>query len=202
MLLIPNKDNDKKVGSLYSITNLKVSDVNLPIHYNKRFCGCSFDWLSFVTKSSFVILFNPFRNKIINLPQLERHRGYRRNAKQCTIQKLTLSPDPSEDSDCLVVGIFGEYSNLVFMKLGDESWTYEDHVHGELFSNVLYYKGQVLTIDHRSELISLDVSINQKNVLAPRDLEYAYKTYLVETSNKDLLQLWRFFESFVAGGKV
>ncbi|XP_059431542.1 uncharacterized protein LOC132165053 [Corylus avellana] len=154
MLLIPNKDNNKKVGSLYSITNLKISNVNLPIHYNKRCCGSSFDWLSFVTKSSFVILFNPIRNEKINLSQLERHRGYRRNVKQCTVKKLKLSPDPSEDSDWLVEGIFGEYSDLVFMKLGDESWTY--HVHGELFSNVLYYKGQVLAIDHRSELISLD----------------------------------------------
>ena len=101
-------------------------------------------------------------------------RGYRRNAKQYIVKKLTLSSDPAEGSDYLVVAIFGEYSDLVFMKLGDVSWTYVDHVHGQLFSDVLYYKGQVLAIDHRSELVFLDVNTSQKNILAPRDLEYAY----------------------------
>jgi hypothetical protein len=199
MLMIPNIDNNKKARSLYSIIDRRISDVNLSIPYN-RCCGSSFGWLSFVTESSFVILFNPFKNTKICLPQLEK-------LKQYTVKKLTLSSDPAENSDCLAclaVAIFGEHSDLVFMKLGDESWTYVDHVHG--FSDVLYYKGHVLAIDHRNELVSLDINTGQKNILAPQDLEYpyktylenvyAYETYLVEMSNGDLLLLRRFFESF------
>ncbi|XP_059431515.1 F-box protein At2g17036-like [Corylus avellana] len=195
-LLVPSKDNIEKARSLYSITDRTISDVTLPVPYNRRrCCGSSFGWLSFVTNTSSIILFNPFRNKKIRLPQLQKLTVYtRKSGKQYTVKKVTLSSDPAEDSDCLVVAIFGEFSDLVFMKLGDESWTYVEHEYGHLFSDVLYYKGQVLAIDHRSELISLDVNTNKKNVLAPQDLEHAYQTYLVETSNGDLFLLRRFFD--------
>jgi hypothetical protein len=201
MLLVPSKDNKKKARSLYSITDQKTLDINLYIPYNIRCCGSSFGWLSFVTKNSFIILFNPFKNMKIYLPQLERLKDYRKNFKRYIVKKLTLSSDPAEGSDCLVVAIFGGYYSLVFMKLGDKSWTYVDVERGQLFSDVLYYKGQVLAIDHRGELISLDVNTNQKNILAPRDLEYAFGTYLVEISNGDLLLLRRFFETYLPGGQ-
>jgi hypothetical protein len=95
--------------------------------YNSRRC--------FVTNTSSITLFNPFRNKKIRLPHLQKLRGYTTKlGKQYTVKNFTLSLDPVEDSDCLVVAIFGEYSDLVFMKLGDKSWIYVDHE--QLFSDI------------------------------------------------------------------
>ncbi|KAE8022936.1 hypothetical protein FH972_008697 [Carpinus fangiana] len=195
MLLIPGKDNNDKVQSLYSITDQRISDVNLSIPYNRRCCGSSLGWLSFVTESSFILLFNPFKNTKIYLPRLEKIID-RVNAKQYMVRKLTLSSDPAENSDCLVVVIFGAFSDLVFMKLGDESWTYVDIGDACWFFDVLYYKGHVLAINQRGMLVSLDVNTGQPNILAPQDLEHAYQTYLVEISNGDLLLLRRFVKSY------
>jgi hypothetical protein len=203
MLLIPSKHNINKARSLYSITDWSISDINLPMPYNsRRCCGSSSGWLSFVTNTSSITLFNPFRNKKIRLPQLQKIRGYaRKSGKQYTVQKVTLSSDPTtlEDSDCLVVAIFGEFNHLAFLKLGDESWTDVDEEKELVLGDVLYYKGQVLAIDHRGELLSIDVNTNLKKTLAPRDFEYANQTYLVETFMGDLLMIWRFLASWPFG---
>jgi hypothetical protein len=140
MLLILNKDNNEKARSLYNITDRRISDVNLYISYKRRCCGSSFDWLSFITESYFIILFNPFKNMKIYFTQLKKLIDCM-NAKQYTVQKLTLSSDLAENSNCLVVAIFGNHCNLVFMKLGDESWTYVDDGDGAWFSYILYFKG-------------------------------------------------------------
>ncbi|GLT70289.1 hypothetical protein SLA2020_423800 [Shorea laevis] len=168
MLLIPSKKNNKKARSLYSITDRKISDVNLPMPYNRRCCGSSFGWLSFATNTSCITLFNPFRNAKIHLPQLFEVSRMYGNRYEYTVAKVTLSSDPtsSRDQNCLVVAIFGEVNNLAFMKLGDESWTYYADVdHKELeFSDVIYFKGQVLALDHQRGLVSIDVNTNQKKV--------------------------------------
>jgi hypothetical protein len=205
LLQIPNKDNTKRTRNLYSITNRKISDVNqLSMPYNRRCCGSSFGWLSFVTNSTCITLFNPFRNAEIRLPHILR--GYRiyGNKYEHAVAKVTLSSDPaSSPEDCLVVAMFGEYNELAFMKLGDQSWTYVE-VDKDLefvFSDVSYFKGQVLALDHRSGIVSIDVNINKKKKLALVDLEYAYETYLVETYSGDLSMLRRFFDSCLPGGQ-
>ncbi|XP_062158018.1 F-box protein At2g17036-like [Alnus glutinosa] len=187
LLQIPNKDNTKRMRNLYSITNRKISDVNqLSMPYNRRCCGSSFGWLSFVTNSTCITLFNPFRKAKIRLPHILR--GYRiyGNKYEHAVAKVTLSSDPaSSPEDCLVVAMFGEYNELAFMKLGDQSWTYVE----------------VLALDHRSGIVSVDVNINKKKKLALVDLEYAYETYLVETYSGDLSMLRRFFDSCLLGGQ-
>ncbi|XP_059453344.1 uncharacterized protein LOC132183895 [Corylus avellana] len=55
---------------------------------------------------------------------------------------------------------------------------------------------QVLVLDHRGELLSIDVNTNQKKILATRDLRYADLTYLVETSGGDLLVVRRCLDSW------
>jgi hypothetical protein len=202
MLLVPSKHNIYKARSLYSITDQTISDVNLPVPYNcRRCCGSSFGWLSFVTNTSSITLFNPFRNKKIRLPKLQKLKGYNTIGKQYTVEKVTLSSDPTtlEDSGCLVVAIYGEFNHLAFLKLGDESWTDVDDDLQLVLGDVLYYKGQVLVIDHRGELLSIDVNTNLKKTLAPRDFEYAPRTYLMETSMGDLLLVRRFFTSWPFG---
>jgi hypothetical protein len=82
------------------------------------------------------------------------------------------SDSTSTLEDYLAVAIFGNFKYLAFMKLGEESWTYVDKYKQLVFVDVLYFKGQVLAIDYRSGLVSIDVSTNQKNILAPIDLEY------------------------------
>jgi len=82
------------------------------------------------------------------------------------------------------------------MKLGEESWTYVDKYKQLVFVDVLYFKGQVLAIYYRSGLVSIDVSTNQKNILAPIDLEYTEWTYMLETSRGNLLLVRRLFDSW------
>jgi hypothetical protein len=151
MLLIPSKDNIKKTRSLYRITDRKISGVKLPMPHNRRCCGSSFGWLSYVTKASCITLFNPFRNEKIHLPQLQKLRGYRRygNKYEYTVKKVTLSSDPaSTPEDCLAMAIFGEFKDLAFVKLGDESWTYVEEDRTSVYADVLYFKGgQFLVID-------------------------------------------------------
>ncbi|GLT71089.1 hypothetical protein SLA2020_431310 [Shorea laevis] len=194
MLLIPSKDNNEKVRSLYSITDRKISEVNLPIPYDKRCCGSSLGWLSFVTETLCVTLFNPFRNEKIHLPQISLFYEGVRRTYQYLVVKVMLSSDPtSSREDCFVAAIFGKLNDLAFMKIGDESWTYVDNDRKAVFSDILYFKGKILALDHRSGLISIDVNTCQEKLLAPGDLEYFMKTYLVETSSGDLLLVQRFF---------
>ncbi|XP_062157994.1 F-box protein SKIP23-like [Alnus glutinosa] len=203
MLLIPSKDNIKKTRSLYRITDRKISGVKLPMPHNRRCCGSSFGWLSYVTEASFITLFNPFRNAKIHLPQLQKLRGYRRygNKYEYTVKKVTLSSDPaSTPEDCLAMALFGEFTDLAFVKLGDESWTYVEEDRMSVYADVLYFKGgQFLVIDHRSGLVSIDVNTNQKKILAPADLDYTDRTYLVETSGGNLLLVRRLIDSFPFG---
>jgi hypothetical protein len=196
MLLIPTKYKSKKARSLYSITEQKIYHCKLRMPYNKRCCGSSFGWLSIVTDTFSITLFNPFKNMKIHLPQLiiklneSRHKSY-----QYSVHKVALSSDPAlTPTGCHVVAVYGTYNKLAFMQLGAESWTYVDEQLNILFSDVLFLKDQVLALGHHSGLVSIDVNSNEIKILVPNDLEYAIQTYLVETCSGDLLLVRRFFD--------
>jgi|UniRef100_A0A2N9GCE6 hypothetical protein len=197
MLLIPTKYKSKRARSLYSITEQKIYHCKLRMPYNKRCCGSSFGWLSFVTDTFSITLFNPLKNMKIHLPQLTKIKEpiYLILNYQYSVYKLTLSSDPAKTpTNCLVVAIYGSYNKLAFMKLGAESWTYVDEELNILFSDILFFKGQVLALGHHSGLVSIDVNSNEIKILVPNDLEYAIQTYLVETCSGDLLLVRRFFD--------
>ena len=72
LLMLPAKNSRRQRRSLYSVTQTRVFDFQLPVPYNVRFCGSSHGWLIVVDDAFKVTLFNPFSGEIISLPPIRR----------------------------------------------------------------------------------------------------------------------------------
>lgn len=72
LLMLPSKNSRRQRRSLYSVTQTRVFDFQLPVPYNVRFCGSSHGWLIVVDDAFKVTLFNPFSGEIISLPPIRR----------------------------------------------------------------------------------------------------------------------------------
>ncbi|XP_059669576.1 F-box protein At2g17036-like [Cornus florida] len=115
------------------------------------------------------------------------------------VMKATLSADPvSSPNDYIVSAIYSGYKRLAFIHPGDDAWTYIDKERFNLIFDVIYYKGNIFAVDYWSRIIMVDLNRRdgesmaaQVKVIAPKTNVRNERTYLVESSNGDLLLVQR-----------
>ncbi|XVF18522.1 hypothetical protein REPUB_Repub11eG0029300 [Reevesia pubescens] len=198
MLLIPTKKSEKR-RKLYSLqTKAKVSNIELPMPYTRRFCGSCYGWLATVDENMFITLLNPFQDGIsIHLPQFKLYdippAGY-----QYEIVKVVLSTDPLLHPDSYVVMvIYSVYCRLAIYKSWQKNWIYMDQ--DLKLSDVIFYRNLVYIIGHWNNFVSFDVNDKSSTtspklkILKPRDpvskSNCSNRIYLVESSKGNLYSI-------------
>ncbi|XP_021800264.1 uncharacterized protein LOC110744588 isoform X1 [Prunus avium] len=160
--------------NLCNLMDEKVLDLQLNF-LNKRFCGSSKGWVIIGEENFAITLLDPLsrtkgkeekENSIIRLPPLisppddeggalkffTKHYEY-------YVKKATLTADPILNAnECLVVVIFGYFSNMAFLRLSkDTTWTYLDkEVKG--ICEVVCIENKFYVVDHWSRIFTFDIT--------------------------------------------
>ncbi|XP_050207245.1 F-box protein SKIP23-like [Mercurialis annua] len=221
LLLVPTKDGSEQFRSLYNAadTTRKMHDFQLHIPINKRCCGSSHGWLSFVEKDLSITLFNPFTQAFIRLPIFDDQfpEGYDIEC-ELNIQmhpydvfKLILSADPTlYPDDFTVVIINSSYLKIDYLKFGDEKWKKIEYPHRAFCMDIIWHKGLVYAVNllsdssrYYTEIVCFNVDSPQLKVVLTADKiqtnrkgrkYFELQNYIVESSNGNLMIVQRFME--------
>ncbi|CAI9094465.1 OLC1v1030210C1 [Oldenlandia corymbosa var. corymbosa] len=160
-----------------------------------RRCG-RFGWLfTLDNDSEEANLLNPFSRSLSHLSNLTNFPGYA-YYKFPNIRKAVLSANPSHTSDFVVLMVI--HRDLVFWRPSESTWTgiewhSGDHVGGHAFADAKYYNDKFYAIDFGVQVWVWDSSLKVAHLLFRVDhppLSHFRKTYLVESSNGELLVVW------------
>ncbi|KAL3524305.1 hypothetical protein ACH5RR_017139 [Cinchona calisaya] len=202
MLMIPTKDSSKERRSLYNVIQSKNYDIELPIPFNRRCCGCSHGWLAFAMDDLVITLFNPFLGKQIDLPRLLNLEP--EYDPQYYVRKVVLSADPfTNPDDYEVVAIYGGMERLALLRVGQKTWIripVQKSVRQKFVaSDVIYYQGLIYAVNFHNKcmcgrIIKVDTTartiatVARWKVNSPDEVNYVQaKSYLVESSTGELL---------------
>ncbi|GLT41549.1 hypothetical protein SLA2020_156050 [Shorea laevis] len=201
LLLIPIKDSEER--RLYNVVQGKVYDFRVEVPL-KRCCGSSNGWLFILEEDKCLTLLNPFSNQAIKLPPITEGEEL---FSEIFVWKAVLSKDPVlYPNDYEVAVIYDGMRRLALYRAQYETWTYfSDNGGLKIFMDVIYYKGSFYAIDYwmgigRIDNTSIENSVSwpQVNLVLRRILptfpekQNVYDTFLVETSDGDLLLVRRY----------
>ncbi|CAL8172231.1 unnamed protein product [Prunus armeniaca] len=199
--------------NLCNLMDEKVLDLQVNSS-NKRFCGSSKGWVIIGEENFAVTLLDPLsrtkgkeekENSIIRLPPLITPPDDKGGALkfwtknyEYYVHKATLTADPILNAnECVVVVIFGHYSNMAFLRLSkDTTWTYVDEVTG--IREVVCIENKFYVVDVWSRIFTFDITTQSYS-----DIKFVAQgikrtpfmlQYLVALNDKEVLMVHRLSE--------
>ncbi|KAK8358062.1 hypothetical protein V6Z11_A05G459600 [Gossypium hirsutum] len=207
MLMVPSKKSatKRKVCSLQAKS--KVSKIEFPKPYTRRYFGSCYGWIATVDKSFNITLSNPFKNLSIHLPQFDS-MAYDSGPYTYKIRKVVLSDDPLlHPNNFIVVVIYSVYGRVAFYRPCQENLIYMDVDEDQsLISDILFHKGLVYAIGKYNNLVSFDVNGVEDdesskppklNTLVPKVLKlenYSHRVYIFKSSMGNLYSIHKHFD--------
>ncbi|KAF3457364.1 hypothetical protein FNV43_RR02021 [Rhamnella rubrinervis] len=207
-LLLSSLNNDQNLLDeklkLYNFIGKQMSNFQILISSRDEYScwyGSSHGWLITSKTDSALILLNPLSGATIHLPPLRN----RKIMKVSGVTRVILSRDPCSGS--FEVLAHCAYNMLAHHKYGDKFWTYSST---KIFPPIYYhditfYKDRMLGVNERGGILSIDVvnhgdefSKIKINEIAPDLMAESFVDgYFVETTNGDLLMVYRYYTNSV-----
>ncbi|KAF3457362.1 hypothetical protein FNV43_RR02019 [Rhamnella rubrinervis] len=185
---------------LYNFTGEQMSNFQIPISSNNKYScwyGSSHGWLITAKMDSPLILLNPLSGDIIHLPPLRN----RKIMKVGGVARVILSRDPCSGS--FEVLAHCSYNMVAHHKYGNKFWTYSStKISPAIFyHDITFYKDRMLGVNGRGGILSIDVENHgdesSKIKISQIELDLVAESfvdgYFVETTNGDLLMVYRYY---------
>ncbi|KAL2540053.1 F-box protein SKIP23 [Abeliophyllum distichum] len=193
-----NQDNRCFLNLLTS----KTYELKLPEASGRKCVGAHYGWLLTVGSDLQINLLHPFSRQQICLPPMLTFPDQYEYDDEFTpqdvydlfVRKIVMSSNPCKETnnhDCVIMAIYGEYEVLAFARLGDKVWT-NITVPSRCYEDIVYYNGKFYAVDCHGVVVVCDLDDTngpKATVVAPAPsgtFDWIQK-YLVESSGHLLL---------------